>query len=55
MPRKQKIDLAEVLASINTTRPKCSCSIPPGKIMRVDAKKIQCPECGARFVPALTH
>jgi hypothetical protein len=37
MPRKEKIKLAKVLASLNTVCPKCEFSIPPEKCMRVDS------------------
>jgi predicted RNA-binding Zn-ribbon protein involved in translation (DUF1610 family) len=52
MPRKKKIDLAAVLAALNTACTKCGYSIPPDQIRRIDFDHIQCPACGERFVPA---
>jgi hypothetical protein len=49
MPRKEKIHLAKVLASLNTTCPKCSYSIPPAEIRRVDFEKMECPVCREKF------
>ena len=49
MPRKQKINLEKVLASLNTVCPKCECSITPDKIRRIDFERMICPECGERF------
>jgi predicted RNA-binding Zn-ribbon protein involved in translation (DUF1610 family) len=51
MPKKQKINLAKVMASLNTVCPKCGCSIPTEKRVRVDWERLQCPECGERLVP----
>jgi predicted RNA-binding Zn-ribbon protein involved in translation (DUF1610 family) len=48
VPRKQKINLEKVLASLNTVCPKCGCSIAPDKIRRVGYEMI-CPACGAQF------
>jgi ssDNA-binding Zn-finger/Zn-ribbon topoisomerase 1 len=50
MPKKQKINLANVLASINTTCPKCDYSIPSPELRRVDFEHVLCPKCGERFV-----
>jgi ribosomal protein S27AE len=50
MPRKQKINLEKVLASLNAHCPKCGCTITPDKIRRVDFDYIVCPECGQRFM-----
>ena len=52
MPRKNKIDLNKVMASLNTVCPKCGCSIPPAEVARVD-ERIECPQCFARFVPGM--
>jgi ribosomal protein S27AE len=51
MPKKQKINLAKVLAALNTPCPKCGYSIPPGEKRRVDFEHMQCPKCGERFIP----
>jgi hypothetical protein len=50
MPKK-KINLAKVLASINTTCPKCEYSIPASELRRVDFEHVVCPKCGERFIP----
>jgi ribosomal protein S27AE len=52
LPRKQKINLEKVMAPQNTACTKCGCSITPDKIRRVDFQRVECPECGERFVPA---
>ena len=49
MPKKQKINLEKVLASMNTLCPKCGRVIQPAEIRRVSFDEIECPECGARF------
>jgi ribosomal protein S27AE len=50
--QKQKINLEKVMASLNTTCPKCGCSIAPAKLCRIDFERVECLECGERFVPA---
>jgi ribosomal protein S27AE len=49
MPRKQKINLEKVRASLNTLCPKCGYAITPDKIRRIDFERMECPECGERF------
>jgi predicted RNA-binding Zn-ribbon protein involved in translation (DUF1610 family) len=51
MPKKQRINLEKVKAALDTVCPKCGCTITPAKIRRVDFERIECPECGERFVP----
>jgi ribosomal protein S27AE len=51
MPKKQKIALDKVLASLGTVCPKCGYSIPPKERRLVDFDHVECPECGERFVP----
>jgi ribosomal protein S27AE len=51
VPRKQKINLQEVMAALNAVCPKCGCTIPPAKIRRIDFEQMECPECGERFIP----
>jgi len=51
MPKKQKINLEKVLASLNTLCPKCGYSIPPERLRRVDFERIKCPECSELFAP----
>ena len=50
MPRG-KIDLQKVLASLNTTCPKCCHQITPAEIKRVSRDEIECPKCGVQFDP----
>jgi len=52
MPKKARIDMEKVLAALSTACPKCGCSISPDQIRRIDFERIECPECGERFVPA---
>jgi len=51
VPRKQKINLGKVLASLNIPCPKCGYSIAPDKLRRIDSQQIECPECGEHFIP----
>jgi len=46
MPKKQKINLEKVLASLATQCVKCGESIPPGKRRLVDREHVECPKCG---------
>ena len=52
MPRKQKINPEKVMAALNTVCTKRGYSITPARIRRVDFQRVECPECGERFVPA---
>jgi len=45
----RKIDYQKVMASLNTTYPKCGRVIVPAEIRRVDFDTMICPECGERF------
>jgi predicted RNA-binding Zn-ribbon protein involved in translation (DUF1610 family) len=49
MPRKQKINLEKVLASLNTLCSKCGYSIPPAETCRLDTQRMKCPKCGEVF------
>jgi predicted RNA-binding Zn-ribbon protein involved in translation (DUF1610 family) len=53
MPKKQKINLDKVLASLATHCTKCGESIPPDKRRLVDFEHVECPKCGERFIPSL--
>jgi ribosomal protein S27AE len=46
----RKIDLAKVMASLNTFCPKCGYSIPPNEAQRVSFTEMKCPKCTAVFV-----
>jgi len=49
MPSRKKIDLQKVLASLNTTCPKCGRVIEPQEIRRVNFEEMICPGCGEPF------
>lgn len=51
MPRKLKINLEKVLASLNTLCPKCGYQIPPNETRRTSFTEMKCPKCKAVFVP----
>jgi predicted RNA-binding Zn-ribbon protein involved in translation (DUF1610 family) len=51
MPRSKKIDLAKVLAALDTVCPKCGKTIPPAEVQRIDFEGMKCPACGEAFVP----
>jgi ribosomal protein S27AE len=53
MARARKINLEKVRASLDSVCPKCGRVIPPAEVRRVDFERIECPACGARFVPCL--
>jgi hypothetical protein len=40
-----------VLASLNTTCPKCGFAITPDQVKRVDFERMECPKCGEKFSP----
>jgi ribosomal protein S27AE len=50
MPRSRKINREKVLASLDKTCPKCGFTITPDLVKRVDFERIECPQCGERFV-----
>ena len=45
----RKIDLAKVMASLNTLCPKCGYSIPPNETQRVTFTEMKCPKCKEVF------
>jgi len=47
--QKNKINLAKVLAALNTTCPSCGFSISPAEVVRIDFERMRCPKCGAIF------
>lgn len=51
MPRKQKIDLEKVLASLSTSCPKCRHQIQPSEIRRISSTEMLCPKCKVLFAP----
>jgi ribosomal protein S27AE len=53
--RKNKINRAEVMASLNTACPSCGYLIPPGEILRVTTEGMKCPKCDSVFVAGKTR
>src|SRR5262249_55054642 len=51
MPRRGKLDLAKIHASLNATCSHSGASITPEEQKRVDWEHLQCPKCGELFVP----
>jgi predicted RNA-binding Zn-ribbon protein involved in translation (DUF1610 family) len=51
MPKKQKIDYANVNAALETPCPKCGYLITPVETRRVDFERVECPKCRERFIP----
>jgi len=49
MPRARKINLAKVLASLDTICPKYEKIITPAEMQRIDFEKMKCPACGEQF------
>jgi predicted RNA-binding Zn-ribbon protein involved in translation (DUF1610 family) len=47
----RRINLAKVLASLDTICPKCGKTITPAEVRRIDFERIECPACGERFTP----
>jgi len=52
MPRKGKINLDKIKASLSIACTKCGYGIEPAELKRIDTEHIRCPKCGAAFVPA---
>ncbi len=51
MPRSRKIDMAKVLACMDTVCPKCGKEIMPADVQRTEFERMKCPACGEVFVP----
>jgi predicted RNA-binding Zn-ribbon protein involved in translation (DUF1610 family) len=49
MVSRKKINLEKVLASLDTTCPKCKKVITPAEMQRIDFEKMKCPGCGELF------
>jgi predicted Zn finger-like uncharacterized protein len=47
--QKSKINLAKVLAALNSVCPACGASICPAEIVRVDSERMRCPKCAHVF------
>jgi hypothetical protein len=51
MPRREKINLEKVRASLFTLCTECGYKIPPAEERRIDFDHLRCPKCGAAFIP----
>jgi predicted RNA-binding Zn-ribbon protein involved in translation (DUF1610 family) len=49
MVSRKKVNLAKVMASLDTICPKCGKVIKPAEMQRVDFEKMKCPACGELF------
>ena len=47
----RKVNLENVLASLDAVCPKCSKTISPAEVRHVDFERIECPMYGERFAP----
>jgi predicted RNA-binding Zn-ribbon protein involved in translation (DUF1610 family) len=54
MPRKDKINLEKIRASLFTLCTECGYKVQSGEWRRVDGEKLRCPKCGAAFIPGKT-
>jgi len=52
MPRKEKINLEKVKASLFTLCTECGYKIWSGEWRRVDGDRLRCPKCGKALIPA---
>jgi predicted RNA-binding Zn-ribbon protein involved in translation (DUF1610 family) len=51
MPRRHKLDLEKISASLETLCPHCGARIGPEEYKRVDGEQLECPKCGKQFIP----
>jgi hypothetical protein len=51
MPRKEKINLEKIKASLFTLCTECCYKIKPAELRRIDFDYARCPKCGAAFKP----
>ena len=51
MPRRDKINLEKIKASLFTLCTECGYKIPPAEERRIDGERMRCPKCGAAFIP----
>jgi predicted RNA-binding Zn-ribbon protein involved in translation (DUF1610 family) len=54
LPRKDKINLEKIRASLFTLCTECGEKIQPAEECRIDLDHLRCPKCGAAFIPAKT-
>ncbi len=52
MVGKQKINLENVRACLDTVCPKCGRRITLAEVQRIDSTRVKCPACGEKFVPS---
>jgi predicted RNA-binding Zn-ribbon protein involved in translation (DUF1610 family) len=55
MVSRKKINLAKVMASLDTICPKCGKVITPAEMQRGDFERMKCPACGELFGTATGH
>ena len=51
MPRREKINLEKVKASLSVPYPECGHTVSPAELLRIDSEQVRCPKCGAIFKP----
>jgi len=51
MPRRGKLDLEKIRASLATECPYCGHSITPAERTHIDTEHLECPRCHRRFIP----
>jgi len=51
MPRKDKINLEKIKASLFTLCTECGYKIQPAEERRLDFDHLRCPKCDAAFIP----
>jgi DNA-directed RNA polymerase subunit RPC12/RpoP len=52
MPTRRKLNLEKIEKSMNVACPHCAVRIEPKDYKRVDWEHLECPSCGAKFIPA---
>jgi predicted RNA-binding Zn-ribbon protein involved in translation (DUF1610 family) len=50
MPKRGRIDLTKVRASLASVCPTCGYEITPAEVQRVDGQSVRCPKCSAIFM-----
>jgi DNA-directed RNA polymerase subunit RPC12/RpoP len=51
MPRRSKLDLEAMRASLNVDCPHCHAALSPAEYMRLDSERLRCTKCGKDFEP----
>jgi len=50
MPRRRKLDLEAIRASLNIECPRCHATLRPAEYMRIDSERLRCLKCKQDFV-----